>query len=440
MYELLRNPAYAGAFAYGRRGPSPDGRLGPRGRAARRLHTAPEAWAVLHQDVYPAYITWEQYMANQQRLTDNAARAALRARGAPRAGAALLAGLAVCGRCGHQMRVAYKARHRYVCNAQAEEYGDRMCLSLDGPSLDAAVVAAFFAALAPAELALLDEVLAAQRAERERLAGQYADQVARAEYEARLAQRRYQAIDPDNRLVAAELERRWELALRAAAEAREAAERFARAPAAPAARPGPPGAAARPRPPPPRPVAERPPHPRPPEGAPAQPRPAGGRHPPRAGRRRGPGRVGERGRHRPDGAPAGPPRRRPARSTAGWSRGRWPWPPRATRTPRSPAASRPRASARRGTPTSRRRWSSGSAATHGLVSLTERFRREDRFEGAWTVGGLARALDVTADWVRQRIADGTVPAQRHAATGRYLIPDDPAALAGLRARAAARHP
>jgi len=78
--------------------------------------------------------------------------------------------------------------------------------------------------------------------------------------------------------------------------------------------------------------------------------------------------------------------------------------------------------------------------THGLVSLTERLRREDRLDGAWTVGGLARTLDVTAAWVRQRIADGTVPARRHAATGRYLIPDDPTALAGLRARAATLHP
>jgi len=234
VYGLLRNPAYAGAFAYGRRGPSATGRLGPSGRAVRHLRTAPEAWAVLRRDVYAAYVPWEQYLAVQQRLADNASRARVWARGAPRTGAALLAGLAVCGRCGHQVRVAYKAHHRYVCSAQSQEYGDRMCLSLDGPSLDTAVVAAFFAALAPAELALLDEVLAAQRTERERLAQRYADQVARADYEARLAQRRYQAIDPDHRLVAAELERRWELALRAAVEAREAAERFAESPPAPA--------------------------------------------------------------------------------------------------------------------------------------------------------------------------------------------------------------
>jgi len=87
------------------------------------------------------------------------------------------------------------------------------------------VVDAFFAALAPAELDLLDEVLAERRADRERVARQHADRVARAAYEVRLARRQYDAVDPDNRLVAGELERRWELALRAEVEAREAAAR-----------------------------------------------------------------------------------------------------------------------------------------------------------------------------------------------------------------------
>ena len=122
------------------------------------------------------------------------------------------------------MRTVYKPRVRYTCQALTHTYAARLCLHLDGAGIEAAVVEAFFAALAPAELDLLDEVLAAQAAERARLAQQHADQVARAEYEARLAQKQYQAVDPDNRLVAAELERRWELALRAVAEAREAAE------------------------------------------------------------------------------------------------------------------------------------------------------------------------------------------------------------------------
>jgi hypothetical protein len=439
VYGLLRNPAYAGAFAFGRRGPGPDGRLGPHGRVAQRLHTAPEAWAVLHQDVYPAYVTWAQYAAIQQRLTDNAARAALWARGAPRAGAALLAGLAVCGRCGHQVRVAYKASHRYVCNAQAEEYGDRMCLSLDGPSLDAAVVAAFFAALAPAELAVLDEVLAAQRDERARLAGQYADQVARVDYEARLAQRRYQAIDPDNRLVAAELERRWELALRAAAEAREAAERFARAPAAP--------------------ILDR--------ALRAQLGDLGRRLPVvwRSGRLT-PAHQKELLRSLVRRVVVTRPAPDAVEAQVLWVSGartglvvRPPVHRGADRREYGRLVTRALALAAEGHPdpeVARRLTAEGFRSarypdvpptlverirrTHGLVSATERLRRDDRFAGAWTVGGLARTLDVTTAWVRQRIADGTVPARRHGPTGRYLIPDDPATLDGLRARAAARHP
>jgi len=95
------------------------------------------------------------------------------------------------------------------------------------------VVTAFFAALAPAELDLLEEVLAAQRADYAHVVQQYADRVTRAEYEARLAQRQYQAVEPDHRFVAAELERCWEVALRAVTEAREAADRCASQPPPP---------------------------------------------------------------------------------------------------------------------------------------------------------------------------------------------------------------
>lgn len=170
-------------------------------------------------------------MANQAQLSDNASAFARRARGTPRSGAALLAGLVVCGHCGRQMHVAYRDRPTYVCTALQKVYGGPGCLHLDGPPIDHAVVAAFFEALAPAELTVLDAVLAAQRVERAQLAQQQADQVKRAEYEAALAARQYQAVDPDNRLVAAELERRWEVALQALAAAREAAERFASQPA-----------------------------------------------------------------------------------------------------------------------------------------------------------------------------------------------------------------
>lgn len=230
IYAILHNPAYAGTFVYGRRRRDP---ASLPGRAARRNHQPMAEWATIQPDTYPAYLSWEQYMANQERLADNASRYAARRRGAARAGPAVLVGLVACGSCGRQLLVEYKAAHHYACAALSKEYGVPMCQYLDGPSLDAAVVQAFFEALQPAELALLDEVLDAQRAEHGRLAQQYADHLARAEYEARLAQKQYLAVDPDNRLVTAELEHRWELALRALAEAREAADRFAQQPATP---------------------------------------------------------------------------------------------------------------------------------------------------------------------------------------------------------------
>src|SRR5262249_61087164 len=131
------------------------------------------------------------------------------------------------------MRVAYKPQRRYTCTALAASYGAATCLHIDGASLEQVVIEAFFAALAPAELDLLDEVLATQRADQARLAHYYADQVARAEYAARLAQRQYQAVDPDHRLVASELERQWEVALQGVADARAAADQYAPPPPPP---------------------------------------------------------------------------------------------------------------------------------------------------------------------------------------------------------------
>jgi Recombinase/Recombinase zinc beta ribbon domain len=223
IYEILHNPAYAGAFVSGRRAAPAERSLQQRDRRQRQ---AVDQWHTIHYQVYPAYISWETFMANQARLADNANHSRQYTRGAARSGSALLVGIAVCGRCGRQLHVEYKAHPRYVCSALGKEYGVSICLHVDAPSIDSAVVAAFFEALAPAELDLLEEVVAQERVEQERWARHYAEQVRRATYEAHLAQRQYQAVDPDNRLVAAELERRWELALRALEEAQEAERHF----------------------------------------------------------------------------------------------------------------------------------------------------------------------------------------------------------------------
>jgi DNA invertase Pin-like site-specific DNA recombinase len=429
LMEILRNPAYAGTFAYGRKGPHPDRRPGQPRTTVRPL----EEWTSLHHDVYPAYVSWEQYMANRARLADNASAFARRARAAPRDGAALLAGLVVCGRCGYQMHVVYKPRRRYACVALAAAYGAATCLHIDGARLDAAVVDAFFSALAPAELDVLEEALALQRADRDRLAQHHMDQVARAEYEARLAERQYQAVDPENRLVAAELERRWEVALRAVVEAREAAERFAQLLPAPALDPA---------------LA-------------AQLRDLGRCLPALwASGRLTPTQQKELLRSlirrvivtRPvpdtlevrvvwvSGAVTPLTLHPPIQhkeAVAGYEEF-------VARVLELGAAghSDP-AIARRltqeGFRSARRPHISAdlvaeSRRAQGQISLTEQFRTRAKLDGQWTVFGLAQELAVHRNWLYARIRRGTIPAIRHPVIGHYLVPDDPDLLARLRAQ------
>jgi DNA invertase Pin-like site-specific DNA recombinase len=232
IYEILQSPAYAGAFVYGRRPTDPTKRRA--GHLASGVVRKPMAeWACIIREAYPAYITWEQFLANQARLRDNNQRYYNRwglGRGAPREGAALLQGLAACGQCGRVMRVAYKPGVRYACYGLSKDFAEPACAHLDGPSIEAFVVKAFFEAIQPAQLDALAEVLADRQREHNRLTQWHRQQVQRATYEANLAHRRYAAVDPDNRLVAAELERQWEAALLALREAQEAAERFAQHP------------------------------------------------------------------------------------------------------------------------------------------------------------------------------------------------------------------
>src|SRR2546429_140266 len=125
-----------------------------------------EEWVTLQQGVYPAYISWEQYLSNQARLAENAQEAHAKqaavqgARGAPREGEALLQGLMCCGMCGYRMRVAYKHHIRYLCDGLKRHYAGVTCMSLDGPSIEDVVVNAFFEALRPAQLNALAALLA----------------------------------------------------------------------------------------------------------------------------------------------------------------------------------------------------------------------------------------------------------------------------------------
>jgi DNA invertase Pin-like site-specific DNA recombinase len=232
---ILHNPAYAGAFTYGRRQSDP-ARRHPHRPNTGRLRQPMEQWVHVQQDVYPAYISWEQFLANRARLQDNSTVFVHRRQTRPgpvREGAALLQGLVVCGACGARMRPCYQATHRDHCEHLARRVAGRMCASLHGPAVDQVVVDAFFAALQPAHLNALDAVLQTQTAEQEGLQRQWQEQCQRAHYEVRLAQRQYDAVDPEYRLVAAELERRWEEKLRALRSVEEAYARFQQQPPTP---------------------------------------------------------------------------------------------------------------------------------------------------------------------------------------------------------------
>lgn len=232
IYEILTNPAYAGVFVYGRRPKDPRRRI-PGRHATGVVRKPMEEWICIRKDAYPAYISWEQYLGNQARMRDNALRYQAitgSVRGYPREGAAILQGLATCGECGHMMKAAYKPGVRYICEGLRKDFAEAICASLDGPSVEAAVVRAFFAAIQPAQLDALEALLAQRRQERANIERHWKEQVQRATYEANLARRRYEAVDPENRLVAAELERRWEEQLVALRQVQEGEERFRQEP------------------------------------------------------------------------------------------------------------------------------------------------------------------------------------------------------------------
>jgi DNA invertase Pin-like site-specific DNA recombinase len=212
LSNMLRNPAYAGIYAYGRSRTDPR-RRHRGGEAARVRRLDAEQWLVRIEDALPAYITVEQYERNLARLAAN--RATADAVGAPRNGPGLLAGLVVCGICGQRMQTTYEANqhggiHRYACTRRHHTYGEPVCQQMAGAFLDDYVVAQALAALAPAALELsvaAARQIEAHRAEVERIWRQRLDRAALACDRAR---RCYQLAEPENRLVVRQLERDWE--------------------------------------------------------------------------------------------------------------------------------------------------------------------------------------------------------------------------------------
>jgi DNA invertase Pin-like site-specific DNA recombinase len=234
IMRLLHNPAYAGAYVYGQKEYDSFDRSPATGKA-KTTARPPADWPVCVPDAYPSYITWEQFLRNQQTLRDNWFRAGTR--GAPRRGQALLQGIVRCGRCGGRMSVFYystkeKRAPGYGCVAGYVD-GGKTCQMMSSAPVDAAVAELFLAAVTPAQVDVALRALDEYEAERAEARRQRQMQIQRADYEVEIARRRYEASDPANRLVAAELEERWEQALRQRERLKREAEELERSAASP---------------------------------------------------------------------------------------------------------------------------------------------------------------------------------------------------------------
>ena len=233
IHEVLTNPFYAGVYVYGRTQQTcyvDDG-----GRLRKRIKLRPRSqWPVFIRDHHRGFIDWETFEANQSRLAQNTRPRPHQGGGAVREGAALLQGIAVCGHCGRRLSVHYSGRYSapgYHCAGKNIVNGrGEYCLNVGGVQIDAAVAAAFLAALAPAGLAASLQAIEELEADHEITLAQFRRELERARYGALRAERRYRAVDPENRLVARGLEAEWESTLQElkAAEAELASREHSR--------------------------------------------------------------------------------------------------------------------------------------------------------------------------------------------------------------------
>jgi excisionase family DNA binding protein len=222
VHRLLTNPVYAGAYVYGRT------YTRARFEAGRKVIThgvmrRREGWEVLIRDHHDGYISWAEYDRNQNIIAGNANMKGAMVPGAVRNGDGLLAGLLRCGHCGRKLKVLHNARRgaRYICCTQVGYSSDQTCIVFSNGRIDAAVSGEVLRAISPLAIDAALQVMADREqatAERRRQSELALEQ---ARYEANLARRQYDAVDPDNRLVAGELERRWNERLAAVARLEE---------------------------------------------------------------------------------------------------------------------------------------------------------------------------------------------------------------------------
>jgi DNA invertase Pin-like site-specific DNA recombinase len=230
---MLKNPAYAGMYVFGRF--QYRRQINPSGEVITKMHPVPMAdWRVSLQAHHEGYISWEEYMKNQERLEKNRTNGReMILSGPAREGLALLQGLLMCGQCGRSLTVRYTGNGGiypcYQCNwSHHEGLASKSCMTFRCDLLDAAIAEEVLQAMQPAELELALAALEELKARDHTLGRQWQMRLERAEYEAALAERRYQEVDPSQRLVAATLERRWNDALVHCEELKQQAAEFQR--------------------------------------------------------------------------------------------------------------------------------------------------------------------------------------------------------------------
>jgi DNA invertase Pin-like site-specific DNA recombinase len=205
IHEVLTNAVYAGAYVYGKT--RQERYVDDTGRIRKRLRHLPRSeWSVVIRDHHPGFIDWHNFEANQLRLAQNTHPRPHQAGGAVREGAALLQGIGKCGRCGRGLRVYYSGRNSapgYYCAGSTVSNGrGEWCLRVSGRQIHDAVAEAFLAALAPAGLEAALKAAEQLESDHDSVLVQFRREVERAQYEVQRAERRYRAVDPENRLVA----------------------------------------------------------------------------------------------------------------------------------------------------------------------------------------------------------------------------------------------
>ena len=215
VHAALSNPLYAGAYVYGRTTHRAVAKP-PEKMHQRVVRLSPEDWVVTLWDAFPGYISRAEYEVNQAQLELNRRKSPGASR--RRDGAALLSGIALCGLCGRRLHVAYSGKDSqhiaYVCTHRQRRYAEPACQRVPGREVDKVVAEAVLAALTPAQIELSLAVMQEMERQQAELRRQWELRLEGAHYAARLAQRRYEQLEPENRLVARNLERQWEARLR----------------------------------------------------------------------------------------------------------------------------------------------------------------------------------------------------------------------------------